>query len=103
MKFSFDWCVFAYPDNANLTAAGNACAETCQGPDDNAKAALVDRLLQTNATLQYQYCETENGAFSKVADDCAKCLENVPNSKIMVNCTSTRVNESRIIDLPILT
>lgn len=90
MKFSFDWCVFAYPDNTILTAAGIACAETCQGPNNNAKTALVDRLLQTNATLQYQYCETENGAFPKVADDCVKCLEKVPNSKAMANCTSIR-------------
>lgn len=103
MKFSFVWCVFAYPDNANLTAAGTACAETCRGPDNNAKAALVDRLLQTNATLQYQYCETENGAFPKVADDCVKCLEKVPNSKAMANCTFIKADESRIITLPILT
>lgn len=103
MKFSFDWCVFAYPDNANLTAAGTACAETCKGPGSTAKAALIDRLLQTNATIQYQYCETENGAFSKVVDDCVNCLEKVPNSQIMVNCTSKRANESWIVTLPILT
>lgn len=74
-KFSFSWCVFAYPDKTKLTDAGIACAETCQGPEYHAKTALVDKFLLINVTLQYQYCETENGAFAKVADDCVKCLE----------------------------
>ena len=81
--------MFAYPDNSNHTAANLQCAETCSGPGDNAKIALVDRLLQTNATIQYQYCKDGDGAFSKVADDCVTCLEKVPNSKAMANCTSS--------------
>ena len=89
MKFTFDWCVFAYPDN-NRTEANKQCGDVCSGPSNNAKSALVDRLLQTNATIQYQYCDDGDGAFSKIADDCAKCLNKVPNAKILANCTDPR-------------
>lgn len=85
MKFTVDWCVFGYPDNNNLTAA-NQCADICGGSDDSTKKALTDRLLQTNATLQYQYCKDENEAFSETAQSCMECLEKVPNSKILANC-----------------
>ncbi|MCJ1464971.1 hypothetical protein MMC07_003586 [Pseudocyphellaria aurata] len=84
MKFTFDWCVFAYPNN-NVTEANTQCGDVCSGPSNSAKLALVDRLLQTNATLQYQYCEDGDGAFSKIADDCAKCLNKVPNAKTLAN------------------
>ncbi len=97
-KFSFNWCVFAYPDKTNRTDAGLACAETCQGPDYDAKAALVDRFQLINVTLQYQYCETGNGAFAKVADDCVKCLESASNSKAMANCTFIMLIECRILN-----
>lgn len=97
-KFSFNWCVFAYPDKTNLTDAGIAYAKTCQGPDYNAKAALVDRFMRVNVTLQYQYCKTENSAFAKVADDCVKCLQKAPNSKAMANCTFIMLIECRILN-----
>lgn len=86
MKFTIDWCVFDFPEN-NLTAANTQCAEICGGPDNSAKSALTDRLLQTNATIQYQYCEDGNGAFSKIAQACMDCLDKVPNSKTLKNCT----------------
>lgn len=85
MKFAIDWCVFQYPDNPNITEANTQCADICVGPDNDAKKALTDRVLQTNATLQYQYCQ--NGAFQEIASDCRTCLENVPNAKAMANCT----------------
>lgn len=84
MKFTFDWCVFAIPDN-NRTEANAQCNDVCSGPNESAKSALVDRLLQTNATIQYQYCEDGNGAFGKIVDDCTKCLDNVPNAKTLSN------------------
>lgn len=87
LRFSFAACVFAYPpDNQNLTDAGKFCAETCQGPNNVGEAALVNKLLVFNISAQYQYCETENRAFPRVADDCIKCLKKVPNSNLMVNC-----------------
>lgn len=89
MKFTFDWCVFAIPDN-NRTEANAQCNDVCSGPNESAKSALVDRLLQTNATIQYQYCEDGNGAFGKIVDDCTKCLDNVPNAKTLSNCTTWR-------------
>lgn len=90
MKFTFDWCVFAYPNN-NRTEANIQCGDVCSGQDNSAKLALVDRLLQTNATIQYQYCEDANGAFSKIADDCAKCLDKVPDAKTLANCMTWRL------------
>ncbi|MCJ1422334.1 hypothetical protein MMC29_000214 [Sticta canariensis] len=87
MKFTFDWCVFAYPDN-NRTEANMQCGDVCSGPSNNAKSALVDRLLQTNASIQYQYCDDGDEAFLKIADDCAKCLNKVPNAKILANYVS---------------
>lgn len=92
MKFTFDWCVFAYPDNKNRTDANAQCSDICSGPNDSAKSALVDRLLQTNATIQYQYCEDGDEIFSKTADACAKCLNKVPNAKVLANCMIRRLN-----------
>lgn len=96
MKFTFDWCVFAYPNN-NVTAASAQCGDICSGPNNIAQSALTDRLLQTNATIQYQYCVDGNGAFSKVADECAKCLEKVPNSKALVNCMYDLVKQPSLL------
>lgn len=90
MKFTFDWCVFAYPNN-NRTESNIQCGDVCSGQDNSAKSALVDRLLQTNATIQYQYCEDADGAFSKIADDCAKCLDKVPDAKTLANCMTRRL------------
>ena len=87
MKFTFDWCVFAYPDN-NRTEANMQCGDVCSGPSKSAESALVDRLLQTNATIQYQYCEDGDGAFSKIADDCSKCLDKLPSAKALSNCNT---------------
>ena len=93
MKFTIDWCVFAYPNNENLTVAHDRCSNVCNGPNNTAKTALIDRLLQTNATIQYQYCADENGAFSRIADDCAACLEKIPSAKTMSNCESHFLHE----------
>ncbi|MCJ1467529.1 hypothetical protein MMC07_006154 [Pseudocyphellaria aurata] len=85
MKFTFDWCVFGYPNNNDITEANSKCGDVCSGPSESAKSALVDRLLQTNATIQYTYCADGDGAFSKIADDCIKCLNKVPNAKTLAN------------------
>lgn len=94
MKFTFDWCVFAYPDNGDHTDANLQCSDICSGQDNQAKSALVDRLLQTNATLQYQYCEDGDGAFNKTADACIQCLNKVPNAKALANCTNRRIKSN---------
>lgn len=89
IKFSFAWCVFAYPDNKIPTAAGIACAEICQGPENIGKGVLVNThsMDYNGSTLGYQFCETGNGAFPRLADDCIHCLEEVPNSRVMMNFT----------------
>lgn len=84
MKFAIDWCVFGYPDNTNITQANVKCSGTCAGTGSSAKKALTDRLLQTNATLQYQYCKEPD--INNTLDDCAACLDSVPNAKALGYC-----------------
>jgi len=48
--------------------------------------ALVDRVLQTNATLQYQYCDDGAGAFNRTIDSCIDCLRHVSSSNVLINC-----------------
>lgn len=84
MKFTLDWCVFGYPDNANIIPANEKCAEVCAGPNNSAKRSLTDRLLQTNQTLQYLYCDGPD--INDLLDDCAACLNKVPNAKALANC-----------------
>ena len=45
----------------------------------------TDRVLQTNTTIQYQYCEDGNGAFQKNVNSCMDCLSKVPSSNTLVN------------------
>ena len=88
MKDTIEWCVFVYPNN-NHTLANDQCSDVCSGSNNTADTALVDRLFQINATLQYEYCADENEAFPRVADDCAACLEKTPNAKTLSNCESS--------------
>lgn len=84
MKFTIDWCVFAYPENANPPPAQAACSEVCAGPNNRIKTSLTDRLLEANSTLQYLYCNGPN--ILDVFDDCATCLNNVPDAQILGQC-----------------
>lgn len=85
MKFTIDWCIFLYEDN-NQTAQSRACSNTCAGPASAMRLAMVDRVLQTNSTIQYQYCNDGSNAFAKNVDDCVSCLQDVPSSMALVNC-----------------
>lgn len=84
MKFTLNWCVFGYPDNSDVIPANQKCAEVCAGPGNSAKKSLTDRLLQTNATLQYLYCNGPN--MGDILDECAACLDTVPNAKALGHC-----------------
>jgi len=86
MRFTLDWCVFAYP-GANQSAAYIQCSDTCSGSNDAVQLAMIDRLLQINSTLQYQYCEDGNGAFSQNVESCTACLAGVPSSQTLISCT----------------
>ncbi|KAF2796296.1 hypothetical protein K505DRAFT_323394 [Melanomma pulvis-pyrius CBS 109.77] len=87
MKSTIAWCVhgfFGTEQNPNTTLANSLCASDC----DPISTALEDRLLQTNETLQYNYCTSDSGAFTKGVDTCAKCLNGVDNLRIMGNFLS---------------
>lgn len=87
MKFTIDWCVFGFPDN-NLTEVNTQCSDICGGSNNEVERALTDRIFYTDSTIQYRYCEDENGAFMKNAQACMDCLEKVPSAKTLVNCMS---------------
>lgn len=56
----------------------------CAGPDNSAKISLTNRLLETNATLQYRYCDGPN--ILNIFDNCITCLNTVPNAKALEHC-----------------
>lgn len=84
MKYTIDHCVFSFENN-NITIQNLQCADTCAGPSNSMLSAMTDRVLQTNTTIQYQYCEDGNGAFQKNVNACMDCLRKVPASNTLVN------------------
>ena len=85
IKSTVAWCVHGFfedEQNPNATLANSECHAACD-PIGN---AIEDRLKETNETLQYNYCESNNGAFMSGVDDCSKCLYGVDNVKILGNC-----------------
>ncbi|MCJ1470510.1 hypothetical protein MMC07_009156 [Pseudocyphellaria aurata] len=66
-----------------ITNANSQCSDVCSGSGNSARAALVDHLLKNKNGLQY--CQIGDGAFSKIADDCIKCLNEVPKAKTLTN------------------
>jgi hypothetical protein len=60
LKSTVAWCVsgfFETQQNPSTTLANSLCAGSC----DPISAAINDRLLQTNESLQYNYCESNSG------------------------------------------
>lgn len=84
MKYTIDHCVFSFENN-DVTIQNLQCADTCAGPSNGMMSAMTDRVLQTNTTIQYQYCEDGNGAFQKNVNACMDCLNKVPASNALVN------------------
>jgi hypothetical protein len=86
IKFTVDWCVFGYPDNPNTTAAETACSNAC-GP---IQPPLTDRLLKTNMSLTYQYCQNDysSGTFLGGVDACIACLSKMDGTVILGNFLS---------------
>ncbi|MCJ1471118.1 hypothetical protein MMC07_009766 [Pseudocyphellaria aurata] len=85
MKFNVNWCIFGYPNNPQITKASSQCGDVCSGSGNSARAALVDSPVQKDVALQYQYCQNEDKAFSKIVKDCLKCLNEVPKAKTLSN------------------
>lgn len=94
MKFNLDWCVFGYPDNNDIIPANQKCAEVCAGPDNSAKNSLTDQLMRTDAKLQYLYCDGLD--IQNTLDNCAACLETVPNVKVLRNCRCRKIIRMKI-------
>lgn len=85
MKFVVDWCVFAYPDNAQPPPVQAACSDVCAGPDDSVKLSLNNRIYEANQTLQYLYCDGPN--ILDNFDDCIDCLNKAPDAQVLTQCT----------------
>lgn len=84
IKYTIDHCVFSF-ENDNVTVQNLQCADSCAGPSNAMESAMTDRVLQTNSTIQYQYCKDGNGAFQKNVNACTDCLRKVPSSNALVN------------------
>ncbi|MCJ1470960.1 hypothetical protein MMC07_009608 [Pseudocyphellaria aurata] len=85
MKFNVNWCVFGYPNSPQITKANSQCGDVCSGSGNSARAALVDRLVHNEVEHLYQYCQSGDGAFPKIVNDCMKCLNEVPKAKTVSN------------------
>ncbi|KAL1967125.1 hypothetical protein VTN77DRAFT_3416 [Rasamsonia byssochlamydoides] len=81
IKFTIDWCVYGYPNNNNATPAMETCSGTCQPMI----LPMTDKLLETNMTLQYDYCTTYNGSFTSTVQNCIQCLEGANGTKVLAN------------------
>jgi len=90
-KFTLDHCLFNF-QNENATIQSKQCGNVCKGPSGAMQQALVDRVLQTNATLQYQYCNNGDNAFNKTVDSCKDCLQHVSSSNVLINCARPRLS-----------
>ncbi|KAF2474031.1 uncharacterized protein BDR25DRAFT_340660 [Lindgomyces ingoldianus] len=87
LKSTVVWCVqgfFESEQNPNTTLANTQCNSAC----DTIGNALEDRLKQTNESLQYNYCTSNNGAFMSGVDKCTNCLVAIDNLKILGNFLS---------------
>lgn len=89
MKFVIDWCVFAYPDNAQPPPVQGTCSDVCAGPDNSVKISLNNRIYEANATLQYLYCDGPNILAN--FDDCIDCLNKAPDAQILAQCNVERI------------
>ena len=50
---------------------------------------MTDRLLQANQTLQYLYCDGPD--IDSILDECAACLDTVPNAKALGHCKANLI------------
>lgn len=60
----------------------DSCSSTCQGM----VLPMTDRLLETNMTLQYNYCTNYDSSFMMTVDLCTECLEGVSSARVLANC-----------------
>ncbi|MCJ1466584.1 hypothetical protein MMC07_005204 [Pseudocyphellaria aurata] len=81
MKFTIAWCVLAYSQNSQdppITEASSRCGQVCSGSGNSTRTALKDNKVP-------QYCQARDEAFPKTADNCMKCLNEVPKAKTLAN------------------
>lgn len=83
MRYSFDYCIYGYP---NATGVGsNPCmTSTACGP---LEAALTDGELDPAKTSQYSYCDADGGAMLTPAyDKCLSCVRAGGEHYYLANC-----------------
>ena len=85
MKATIAMFVFGYP-NSNQTQAYTQCNEVCSGDKLSMQTALIDRMEEDNANLQYKHCAS--GAFQKDHGACMGCLNSVPSASTLLNSES---------------
>ena len=48
------------------------------------RLTLTDQIYRTNTSRQYEYCGSNDNAFTKNVAACSQCLQNVPSAKALV-------------------
>lgn len=84
MRYSFDYCIFGYP---NATGVGsNPCmTSTACGA---LEAALTDGELDPEKSTQYSYCDADGGSMLGSAyDKCLSCVRAGGEHYYLTNCT----------------
>ena len=85
MKSTVSWCVNGFFDteqNPNATLGSMTCGSACAP----IASALDDQLKETNMSLLYQYCESDDRKFLTGADECRACLGRNEGLRILGNC-----------------
>ena len=84
MKATIALCVFGYPSN-NQTQAYTQCNDLCSGEKGTTRTALIYGMEKNNADVQYSFCE--HGTFQKNYVACIECLNALPSTSGLTNCT----------------
>jgi hypothetical protein len=83
MRYSFDYCIFGYPNATGISSGPCVTSEAC-GPIGN---ALKKGITEPNDREQYDYCDTDDKAMlGDAVDKCQACVKADSSQTIISNC-----------------
>ncbi len=86
MKYTLGYCLYGV-DNKDVPVLPDTCTNECS----SLSYSLLDRVKQTNTSIQYQYCSSTaygDNSFMNGVDGCSSCLSSVGNQTYLSNCMS---------------
>lgn len=85
LRYSFDYCVFGYPDATDVGSNPCITSEACGGLEE----ALKEGILDPQKREQYDYCNIEgNAMLSDAVERCRQCVKADRSHSFVSNCTS---------------